>query len=177
MNYMSNSTEYSPDIPNLQQSQSPETNNDEYIDETTMDEILGGLKNTTTNNLPSRDIPMQTQHYSVDENTIPNAIPTTNKNKFAESNNRYIETQPYNFNTNSINQKTNANTNYLLDELYVPAFIALLYFVFQLPIFKRTIYLNLPNLFLADGNYNMYGYIVISLLFSAFYKVFVTWML
>jgi hypothetical protein len=59
----------------------------------------------------------------------------------------------------------------LLNELQTPIFIALLFFIFQLPIvntllFKKFSFLTIYN---ADGNVNFYGIILKSLIFGLFF--------
>ena len=44
-------------------------------------------------------------------------------------------------------------------ELQMPILVALLYFIFNLPIIKNLLFRSLPNLFNQDGNLNIYGYI------------------
>ena len=63
---------------------------------------------------------------------------------------------------NTIN---NTNNQYnRLDDFYnnlqTPLLLALLYFIFQLPIIKKYLFKFLPNLFGKDGNQNIYGHIL-----------------
>jgi hypothetical protein len=41
--------------------------------------------------------------------------------------------------------------------------------MFQLPIFKKYLFLYVPFLFFNDGNYNIKGYLTISVLFGSIY--------
>jgi len=45
--------------------------------------------------------------------------------------------------------------------------IAVLYFVFQMPVFKKNLFKFLPMLFNKDGNPNISGYLVNSVSFGA----------
>ena len=63
--------------------------------------------------------------------------------------------------------------NNQLDDLYkeiqIPLLLAVLYFLFQLPIFKKYLFSFFPILFTNDGNFNINGYLFTSILFSIFY--------
>ena len=111
--------------------------------------------------LPSRDIPMNTNNITQDEQIQPNYIPNDNQDYIGD--NVMID--------NTIN---NTNNQYnRLDEFYnnlqTPLLLALLYFIFQLPIIKKYLLKFLPNLFGKDGNQNIYGHIFYSILFSVGY--------
>ena len=54
----------------------------------------------------------------------------------------------------------------MYDELNGPILVAVLYFIFQLPFFKKMLIKNIPLLINEDFNYNIYGYIFISIFFS-----------
>ena len=57
----------------------------------------------------------------------------------------------------------------LYDEIQGPLLLAVLYFIFQLPIFKRVIYKYLPFLCNMDGNYNINGLFFVCALFGFIY--------
>jgi hypothetical protein len=54
-------------------------------------------------------------------------------------------------------------------EIQIPLLLAVLYFLFQLPIFKKYLFCYFPILFANDGNFNINGYLFTSILFSMFY--------
>jgi hypothetical protein len=58
-----------------------------------------------------------------------------------------------------------------MDELQAPFMVAILFFLFQLPIVKKLLHQNLPFLYYLDGNMNMNGYIILSFFFSVIYYV------
>jgi hypothetical protein len=64
------------------------------------------------------------------------------------------------------NQKYGDSLDQLYDELQIPLLISVLYFLFQLPIFKRYLYKFFPVLFSKDGNINLYGFGFTSALFG-----------
>ena len=55
----------------------------------------------------------------------------------------------------------------LFNELQIPIIIALLYFLFQLPAIKKYSKAMMPFLFKEDGNPNLYGYVVNSIMFAS----------
>jgi hypothetical protein len=52
------------------------------------------------------------------------------------------------------------------EEFQIPLLLAVLFFFFQLPIFKKKLFTFLPFLFFKDGNYNIQGYIFMSIFFG-----------
>lgn len=148
---------------NILQSQNQLQNNE--MDYNNMINDLQKASQSGVTSLPSRDIPMNTQEIVQDEQIQPNYVP--------ESNNDYIGNNIMVDNT--INQN-NSNIN-RLDEFYntlqTPILLAILYFIFQLPIFKKYLLKYLPSLFGKDGNQNIYGYVFYSVMFGICY-VFVT---
>jgi hypothetical protein len=63
----------------------------------------------------------------------------------------------------------------IITEFQTPIFVAILFFFFQLPIINKLIFKKLSFLALhdADGNFNMYGLFLKSILFGGiYYSVF-----
>jgi len=117
-----------------------------------------------TTALPSRDIPMEPLKVANDVQSQPNYIPPP---QFQED---YIKNSitPQNLVDANIKQiKNSAYYEKLYGELQLPIIIALLFFLFQLPIVKQYNKKLLPFLFKSDGNPNLYGYIANSVLFAS----------
>ena len=117
-----------------------------------------------TTALPSRDIPMDPVKVANDVQSQPNYIPPP---QFQED---YIKNSitPQNLvDTNSKQIKNGVYFDKLYGELQLPVIIALLFFLFQLPIVKQYNKKLLPFLFKSDGNPNLYGYIANSVLFAS----------
>ena len=139
------------------------------LDQTTINQIVNGLQQasvTGATQLPSRDIPMTTSNLTHDVNIQPNYIPPP------QSNNDYVKN--YEQAGDIINEyNDNIERNDTLDEMYneiqVPLLLAVLYFLFQLPFFRKFLFSYLPVLFSNDGNLNLNGYIFMSSLFGIFY--------
>ena len=70
--------------------------------------------------------------------------------------------------------KSHKNSN-SLDEMYneiqIPLLLSVLYFLFQLPIFKKSLFHYLPMIFSKDGNYNINGFIFTSCLFGLLFYI------
>lgn len=138
------------------------------LDQTTINQIVNGLQQasaTGVTQLQSRDISQNTQGYTQDAQIQPNYIPPS-------SNIDYIK--DYEDNGDIINNynkriETENSLDQLYDELQIPLLIAVLFFLFQLPIFKKFLFQYFPILFFKDGNINIYGYVFTSLLFGLLY--------
>lgn len=146
--------------PNRELSNNLEQGNNK-LEYNTMISDLQKASQSGATTLPSRDIPMNTNNITQDEQIQPNYIPNNNEDYIGD--NVMID--------NTIN---NTNSQYSrLDDFYnnlqTPILLSLLYFVFQLPIFKKYLFKFIPNLFNKDGNQNIYGHIFYSVLFSVGY--------
>jgi hypothetical protein len=141
------------------------------LDQTTINQIVNGLQQATlvgATQLPSRDIPMTTNNVSIDPQSIPNYVPAPSHNI------DYIKN--YEQTSDMIKQYNNGKQmNDSLDDIYneiqAPLLLAVLYFLFQLPFFKRLLYTYIPFLFFNDGNYNINGYLFTSVLFGLLFHL------
>ena len=120
--------------------------------------------------LPSRDIPMDSAGYTNDEAIQPNYIPPPPVDTddyiriYEESKNKKLkqcQEEKY--------RKETAED--LVVQFQTPVFVALLYFIFQMPIFNQLLYKYLSGLpiFRSDGNINLYGMILKSTGFALVY--------
>lgn len=138
------------------------------LDQTTIQQIVNGLQqasSTGATQLPSRDIPRNTESIMQDPQVQQNYIPPASTKDYIteEEDNEDI------INNYNKNEKYGDSLDQLYDEIQVPLLIAVLYFLFQLPIFKRYLYKFFPALFSKDGNVNLYGFIFTSALFGILY--------
>lgn len=142
------------------------------LDQSTINQIVSGLQQASVNGvtqLPSRDIPMTTSGLSNDPQVRPNYVPPPPPNT------DYI--QNYEQSSDIINtyNKQMQNSNSLDDmynEIQTPLLIAVIYFLFQLPFFRKFLYTYIPFLFSNDGNFNMNGYLFTSVLFGLVFYAF-----
>jgi hypothetical protein len=117
------------------------------------------MKGATT--LPSRDIPSQTIHNTIDEESSPNYVPSGEK--FINS----VDENAVKHYNNRMNRDENVDKIY--EEIQTPLLLSILFFLFQLPIFRNTMFKLFPFMFSKDGNANIQGYFGFSLFFGIFY--------
>lgn len=133
------------------------------------EEFRNQIESLPPQHLPSRDIPMNPNNLMIDENIKPNHVPNqTMRNDYVreqhdltEQNLREYEQKKY---------RENKLDN-LLNQIQMPLFVALLYFLFSTPtinnlLFKNVSFLKIYN---DDGNFNLNGLIFKSLLFGLVY--------
>ena len=117
--------------------------------------------------LPSRDIPQNQDQIVQDVCIKPNYIPQQ-----AMGHGDYIQQHQTNeeiIRAQAKSQEKKETLDCLYDELQTPILIAILYFLFQLPIVKKQLLHFLPSIFNKDGNPNLSGYIVSSISFAGIY--------
>jgi len=148
--------------------QMPQSHGGVSLDQTTIQQIVNGLQqasSTGATQLPSRDIPRNTDSIVQDPQVQQNYIPP-------ESMKDYITEEHENDDIiNNYNKKAQYgdSLDQLYEEIQVPLLIAVMYFLFQLPIFRRYLYRFFPALFSKDGNVNLYGFCFTSALFGILY--------
>jgi len=73
------------------------------------------------------------------------------------------------------NKKQNSldSLDVFYNEFQLPLLVSILYFLFQLPIFRKIIKKTLPSLFNNDLNPNLYGYLFNSVLFASIFYILV----
>jgi len=135
-----------------------------------INQIITGLKEASVNDmtsLPSRDIPIKNDHIMQDENVKPNFVPE-NTNKYINEENSFEAIL-----NRSKQQEKEINTiNLVYRELQTPLLVMLLFFMFQLPYLRKIMAKNASFLFKKDGNENLYGYVIKTLLFGlAFFSI------
>jgi hypothetical protein len=75
----------------------------------------------------------------------------------------------HNYNRNLQNKNS---LDDMYNEIQTPLLLAVLYFLFQLPFFRKLLFTYIPFLFSTDGNLNINGFLFTSLLFGlTFYTI------
>ena len=136
---------------------------DQQNNQNNYNELNGQLQNAASKGstqLPSKHIPMVNN----------NNDPTATNNYIPQSNaGDYIQNE---INHNDIIQKDNQKTSELLsfenlyNEIQIPTIIGIVYYIFQLPYFKKSLYKILPILFNKDSNLNNKGIMFNAIIFS-----------
>jgi hypothetical protein len=139
------------------------------LDQTTISQIVNGLQQATLSGatqLPSRDIPMNTNSLASDPQVMPNYVPQPMQDYIR--NNEQTSDMINNYNTS---KQTNSSLDDMYNEIQTPLLLAVLYFLFQLPFFKKFLYSYIPFLFSNDGNLNINGYLFTSVLFGMLFHL------
>lgn len=129
--------------------------------------FVTGLQQAAANGalqLPSRDIPQSQNHITQDNQMQPNYIPEAKQDYIEDT---YNQEQVINKQINK--QEHINNMDALYDDIHIPIILAVIYFVFQLPVIKTNTLKYIPSLFNKDGNYNVLGYFINSLAFASTY--------
>mgnify|MGYP001173060499 CR=1 FL=1 len=121
--------------------------------------------------LPSRHIHHDTTQYSQDKEVQPNYIPKKSSPDYVRD---YEDFNDKKLQKHENDKKQSEYYDDLITDFQVPVLVAILYFLFQLPIintfiFKRFSFLSIYN---DDGNFNFYGLLFKSLLFGNIYYTF-----
>lgn len=162
---------YNPNIAGIQQQQQQPQGPPQQItvaSNMNVNDFVSGLQRATSSGLttlPIRDVPRNTESVVSDEQTVPNYIPRNTVDYIRE---HHENTRSYmDHRIRSSNQSESLDIIY--DALQVPILLAILYFIFQLPVMRKYLLLYLPSIFNKDGNHNLSGLLFISILFSCTY--------
>ena len=144
---------------------------DPAVKQRNLNQFVTGLQQASASGmtgLPSRDIPQSQEHLTQDAQMQPNFIPSH------QGGGDYIlnhQTSEDIIRENARRQTKTDSLDELYNEMQIPILIAVLYFLFQLPVVRKNIFKYIPSLFLKDGNYNLSGYILNSLMFAGLYFI------
>tara|TARA_X000000950_G_scaffold286537_1_gene395726 strand:- start:11 stop:598 length:588 start_codon:yes stop_codon:yes gene_type:complete len=135
-----------------------------------INQIVSGIQEASQarlTELPSRDIPMNTQQVALDPNVQPNYIPPEPENDYIKNKETYKDViKKVEYSNSEIN-----NLDNLYSELQTPILIMVIYFLFQLPYTKELFVKYAPSLFNKDGNQNFSGYVITTLMFGLSYYI------
>lgn len=135
------------------------------LDQNTISQIVNGLQQASlagATSLPSRDIPQNTEQLTNDNQVQPNYIPQPTTRD-------YINDVNDNINEYYRAENTQNTLDSLYDEIQAPLLLGVLYFLFQLPFFKKAIFKYFPFFCHTDGNYNFNGLLFTCALFGFIY--------
>ncbi len=138
------------------------------LDQSTINQIVSGLQSasvTGLTQLPSRDIPRSTEHITQDPAVQQNYIPPQSHNDYIKESMNSDEM----IRQHEKNSRNEKESEKLYDELQIPVLLAVLYFLFQLPILRKILLQYLPILFSSDGNININGLGFMSIAFGLSY--------
>jgi hypothetical protein len=131
------------------------------------------LQQLSHQRIPSRDISHDTTMYQQDVQIKPNYIPKSNiSSDYVRDSEDMTEK---NYKEYQQKKKEKNQLDNILTEFQIPIFVGILFFFFQLPIINKMIFKKFSFLSLhdADGNFNIYGLLLKSILFGGiYYSVF-----
>ena len=116
--------------------------------------------------LPSRDIPMNQSQYASDEEIKPNYIPAPKTvTSYIDEYDRDNEVK---YREHDKEKKRVKMTENLWNEFQTPFFVAVLFFIFHMPIVNSFMfkYMSFLHIYSADGNINLNGLFLKSLFFG-----------
>ncbi len=120
--------------------------------------------------LPSRHIPSVPQQYTQDEAARPNYVPPPPRSGLARDYIARHDSHAQAQRKRATERQEQEKLDSTYDELQLPVLAMVLFFLFQMPYFRRKIGQTIPSFFLKDGNPSVGGYMSLTLLFgSAFY--------
>lgn len=140
------------------------------LDQTIINKLISGIQQASASgltSLPSSHIPMDTNSISSDPQTRPNYIPQSSSMDYIGNSDSNDDLMRY----HDRRQNKQDSLDVMYDELQIPILIGIIYFMFQLPFFRKYLFTFLPSLFNKDGNPKLSGYAFNSLLFALFFYV------
>tara|TARA_B100000767_G_scaffold169415_1_gene158598 strand:+ start:2069 stop:2698 length:630 start_codon:yes stop_codon:yes gene_type:complete len=144
-----------------------------FFDETMSKNFVTGVQKAAesgTLELQTRDVPQDQRHLTQDPQTQPCFVPETHKIPDYIGN---VQHKDQIIQQHDEKKKTDENYDIIFNNLQTPLLLAVIYFIFQLPIIKQTSYRLMPYLYKKDGTSNLNGYIVHSVFFAGVYQVLV----
>ena len=117
--------------------------------------------------LPSRDMPNNTDRVQMDKEIRPDYIPDVQA--AMEDYIKNYQTPDSVILEGEREEQTRDRLDILYSNIQMPLLVAILYFLFNLPVIRKYLHKWIPNIFNSHGNPNLVGYIVNSVLFGGLY--------
>lgn len=171
------SQQYAPDAqqPNQIQNQGqPQLNTSNVkLDPVTGSQLassINGVSNPDALKIPSNHMTPNPLANVQDPSILPTYIPPSDliDPNYIQSHNAQSSLQNIT-NVSKSEESFQASMDTLYEKIQVPLILGLLFFLFQLPAFKKINQDNFPFLFSNEGEYNIKGYTFTSMLFSIAY--------
>jgi len=143
-----------------------------------MNEVLQGVHRASANGMtmiPTRDIPMNPNSFTHDDQARPNYVPQKSVHfQDGGGSGDYIKEHTsmesiVRANARQSNQIDTIEAIYY--DLQMPILIGVLYFIFQMPVFRAQLLHFLPSLFAEDGNFKIIGVTATSAMFAGTFFV------
>lgn len=122
----------------------------------TINQIMSTI-NVAGSHLPSRDIPMMNPH---DDQSRPNYVPGGGNGDYIQQYTDFAEMAKR-------NKANDDKPRDIFDRLQIPIMCAVVFFLFQLPIVRKSLFKYLPSLYFTDGNPKISALLVQAIVFAA----------
>lgn len=158
--------------PMMQQISTKQPEQNQQDNQNNYNEMISQLQKATmagATGLPSRDIPINPTAVNNDTQIKPNFIPEPQNIDYISNS----QTQEDLISQNTKKQNSLNSLDAFYNEFQLPLLVSVLYFLFQLPIFRKTLKKTLPVLFGNDANPNLYGYLFNSILFATTFYILI----
>ena len=145
-----------------------------------MNEVMQGVQRASANGMtmiPTRDIPMNPNSFTHDDQARPNYVPDPRSVHFqdgAGGGADYIK----DYQSMESIVRANARQSNQLDtieaiyyDIQMPILVGVMYFIFQMPVFRAQLLHFLPSLFGEDGNFKIMGLTATSAMFAGTFFV------
>jgi hypothetical protein len=146
-----------------------------------MNEVMQGVQRASANGMtmiPTRDIPMNPNAFTHDDQARPNYVPQPNRseqhNYGGGGGGDYIKehTSMESIARSNVRQSNQLDTiEAIYYDLQMPVLIGVLYFIFQMPVFRAQLLHFFPSLFGEDGNFKIFGLTATSAMFAGTFFV------
>jgi len=142
-----------------------------------MNEVMQGVQRASANGMtmiPTRDIPMNPNTFTHDDQARPNYVPDPRSVHFQDGAGGgggadYIK----DYQSMESIVRANARQSNQLDtieaiyyDIQMPILVGVMYFIFQMPVFRAQLLHFLPSLFGEDGNFKIMGLTATSAMFA-----------
>jgi len=138
-----------------------------------MNEVMQGVQKASANGMtmiPSRDIPMNPNAFTHDEQIKPNYVPEHNVGGQRDYIREHTSMEGI-IRDNARSQNRIDTIEAIYIDLQIPILLGVLYFIFQMPVFRAQLLHFVPSMFAADGNFNIVGLTGTSVMFGVCYFI------
>jgi len=155
--------------PNVESAMTNTQYNQQQIPPNVMNEVMQGVQKASANGMtmiPTRDIPMNPNAFTHDEQIKANYVPDHNTERDYIREHISMD-EIIRDNARSQNRMDTIEAIYI--DLQIPILLGVMYFIFQMPFFRAQLLHFLPSMFAADGNFNIVGLTGTSVIFAVCY--------
>ena len=130
---------------------------------------LESMQNMPQQQLPSRDIPADTNVYTQDPQVNPNFMPPSDKDYFLEDFDKYEK----GFKIEEKKEIKKDMFDTIMSHIQVPVLLAILFYIFNTGTIKILLLCYIPYKYIydTDANLNNKGYLLLSIMFGITYYI------